>query len=247
MTIEQKIQEDQYDFPYHYLPQRGDNFEITYYWSFGLKYISAFDLLLKKMAKTNFDSVIDIGTGDGRLPRELTRTFPGKRIVGVDYSKKAIRLAEMLNPTIQYMSSDITKDDLGEKFDCATMVEVFEHIPIDLCRDFAHASSRLLNPGGHLFITVPHINMRLHPKHFQHFSAESLYSYYEEWFELEEVKFLHPPNFTSRVINRLMFNRHFALRNQSLLNKLYDIYCRKCLVAESESEGQRLFMILKKK
>ncbi|MDC0376153.1 class I SAM-dependent methyltransferase [Pelagibacteraceae bacterium] len=41
-------------------------------------------------------SIVDVGCGDGRITKELSETFNTKKILGIDYSSKAINLAKAL-------------------------------------------------------------------------------------------------------------------------------------------------------
>lgn len=247
MTNEQKIQEDEYSFPYHYIPERGDQISFHRSWRWALHYLGAFDLLINKLRTIPFNNLVDIGTGDGRLVRELSREFPEKQVTGIDYSEKAIALAKVLNPALDFRKLNILEDSLTSHYDCGTMIEVFEHIPVALAGDFAKAAAELIRPGGYLYVTVPHKNLPLQEKHFQHFTRDHLYSYYEEWFEEEETLFLHPDATFTTLFKWLLFNRYFMLRYQKLVNKLYSHYFKKHLVTREESKGMRLFMVLKKR
>jgi ubiquinone/menaquinone biosynthesis C-methylase UbiE len=86
----QLLQDEDYSFPYHYVPQFSPGYSHTYSWAWGLYYISAMEFILAKVRQLNPTSVADIGTGDGRLVRELFKELPEAKIVGVDYSERAI-------------------------------------------------------------------------------------------------------------------------------------------------------------
>ncbi|MCD6441958.1 class I SAM-dependent methyltransferase, partial [bacterium] len=124
------IQERQYQFPYHYIPNYRNGFSQTLNWTWGINYVSTLEFLIEKLKKVKFKSLCDIGTGDGRLVKELSEIFPKKEILGIDYSQKAINLAKTLNPTLTFIKADIINDKIGKKFDILTLVEVFEHISL---------------------------------------------------------------------------------------------------------------------
>lgn len=60
-------------------------------------------------------------------------------MLGVDYSSKAINLAKAMNQDLREIAfecTDITVDNNLSQFDAAILMEVFEHIPLDMTVDF---------------------------------------------------------------------------------------------------------------
>ncbi|MGB7323348.1 MAG: class I SAM-dependent methyltransferase [Rubripirellula sp.] len=237
----QKIQDDDYSFPYHYIPQFSPGYSQTYSWPWGLYYVSAMEYVLEKLRVLCPSAVADVGTGDGRLVRELTRTLPDAKIVGIDYSDRAIQLAKALNPNLDFRCMDVIRDTVGETFEVVTLIEVFEHIPPELTESFAAAIHPLMMDQGHLFVTVPHENMPVSRKHFQHFSADSLRSYFEPHFVLEETVFLDKRNWAVRWILKLLENQYFILAHWGIRNRVYRLYKRFFLISDEPHCG-RIFM-----
>ncbi|PIB33949.1 hypothetical protein BFP72_00120 [Reichenbachiella sp. 5M10] len=246
LSEEQLIQEEQYSFPYHYIPQGKPNFTISYYWAWGINYVAATEFLIEKLEKINFRKLIDVGTGDGRLVKDFSAKFPEQKIVGVDYSAHAIKLAQVLNPTCEFRSLDIFTEDLEEKFDCLSLIEVFEHIPLDMAAGFAKRIAHYVEDKGDVIITVPHKNKPLIDKHYQHFTKESLYAYYEEDFDLIEVEYIQKSSVAASMIKGLLSNGLFVLNAQGLKNTLYGWFSKYCFRA-NENNGTRLYMHLRKK
>ncbi|MDA9973163.1 class I SAM-dependent methyltransferase, partial [Candidatus Pelagibacter ubique] len=180
MKKEQLQQDNEYSFPYHYIPKYKDGFTENYNWSWGKQYASAIEFILDEIKKDDqfINSIVDLGCGDGRITKELAETFNNKKILGIDYSSKAINLAKALNPYISFLNIDIVNEKIEEKFDAITLIEVFEHIPLDLCDDFTKVLPDLLNENGKIYLTVPHENKILQDKHFQHFNYKSLVKYF---------------------------------------------------------------------
>lgn len=226
MTSEpQRIQQDQYNFPYHYLCDLEDGHLTTArYWSWGLNYMCAVEYLIERLRAERFDRLIDVGCGDGRLLRELGRAFPESELVGIDYSQEAIDLACALNRGLGFRCTDVREpQDMGE-FDCATMIEVLEHIPLDQVDAFLSGVSALQPSGGRLLITVPHKNMPLQKKHFQHFTTQTLTDALNPHYKVESVFYLDRRTKKLRLFRGLMKNRLFILNFQPLIDFLYRTY-----------------------
>lgn len=237
----QQIQEDDYSFPYHYVPQFSPVYSQTYSWPWGLYYASAMEFVLENVRSLGPFSVVDIGTGDGRLVRELSRLFPDARVAGIDYSERAIQLARSLNPGLDFRCLDIIRDNATETFDVVTLIEVFEHIPPELAANFAAALRPLVRDGGHLIVTVPHQNVPVSEKHFQHFSAEALHKYFEPYFVLDETVFLDKRSRVVEWIKKILENKYFILVHWGIRNRLYRAYKRHFLVSD-EKRCERIFM-----
>ena len=237
----QQIQDDDYAFPYHYVPQFQPGYSHTYSWPWGLYYVSVMELLLEKVRLLNPSAIADVGTGDGRLVRELARMIPDARVTGIDYSDRGIQLSMALNPGLDFRCQDIVRDPPMETFDVVTLVEVFEHIPPELTADFIAALRSMMCDDGHLIVTVPHQNVPVSRKHFQHFSAASLKTHFEPHFELEETVFLNKRHYMVRWMRELLENKYFILVHWGICNRLYNAYKRFFLVSD-EARCSRLYM-----
>jgi hypothetical protein len=242
-----KLQDDQYLFPYHYVPDNDNgNFTQTFCYYNGFRYVRSLHFIIELIKELNFESLCDVGTGDGRLVREVSKKFPEKKITGIDYSERAINMASLLNHGLDFRVLDIMKESDIPKFDVLTLIEVFEHIPLDACNDFALKIASMLNLGGHLILTVPHQNVPRIDKHFQHFTIDSVYKYFSEYFSLEKSYAIEKRSKIERYLGRLIANKYFFLNHQPFLNKLYKFYSGKYFIA-SESDCGRVVLVLKKR
>jgi len=183
----QQLQDDEYSFPYHYISQFRSRFTQNYYDSWGVNYVSTIEFILKKLEKESFNSLVDIGCGDGRLVLEIKNNFSSLEILGIDYSKRAIQLAQSMNPYGDYKQLDILTQSVEKKFDVGVLMEVFEHINPELGEKFVQAIAKLLKPQGLLYVTVPHINKAVEYKHYRHFSSQSLIQCFASRFDVVEV------------------------------------------------------------
>src|SRR5207247_850905 len=97
-----------------------------------------------------------------------------RRLCGVDFSERAVRLAQALNPELDYRALDVVTDVIGEKFEVATLIEVIEHIVPAQLPAFIEAAANTITDNGKLVLTVPHSNKPLIDKHYQHFTGHQL-------------------------------------------------------------------------
>ena len=97
-------------------------------------------------------SVIDVGCGTGKLAYLISKK--GGNVIGIDYSKSAIKIAKMKyqNPNLKYELMDISKKILG-KYDVIILVGTLEHMdnPYSMLRRLKSH----LKPGGKIIITSP--------------------------------------------------------------------------------------------
>lgn len=191
---EQQIQEQQYEYPYHYLPRiEGGQFTQTQYWSWGMHYLGGMRVVLDQLQEWSFESLVDIGCGDGRFLRELNESHPEVTSLGVDYSERSIAMANGMNPHLQYEARNILEEDLDREYDVATCIEVLEHIPPEECELFVEAITETLTNDGKLVLTVPHANKPVADKHYQHFDSALLSELLEPPLRSRRIRAVRPP------------------------------------------------------
>ncbi len=236
MDNTQKAQEEEYQFPYHYLPVVDhQGFRWFPYWSWGFKYLTGIEVVMNEVADIDFNSLIDVGCGDGRFIREVRSRYNDKQLVGVDYSDRAIRLAKALNPRLDYRAKDITVDSFDTKFDIVTMIEVLEHIVPDDVAKFVRHLAQLMHKESVLIMTVPHRNQDLIEKHYQHFDSTMLKDIFTDQFEIDHLFFFDSKSRLVSSIQRLVFNKYWIIRHQALLNFLYRRYRQSYLYCDERS------------
>lgn len=242
-------QESQYKLPYHYIPSLSEGyFKQHLYWSWGYRYLGGMNLVLGFLKEISFESLLDVGCGDGRFLKEVNLLFPGKRILGIDYSQRAINMAKALNPHLKYECVDICSDSNAKSvYDVITLIEVLEHIEVDRVSDFISACADRLETNGKLIITVPHKNKHLQEKHFQHFDSNKIQEVLSSNFIIDRTIYFDK---LSRVWNRLMSllfgNSLYILNNRFLLKALYGFYQKFFFLCEEKNCG-RVCVIAHKK
>jgi len=244
-STNQKIQEDQYHFPYHYIPQyQKEKFQQNFNFSWGYEYLSYLQFIIDKVKEISPNSLLDVGCGDGRFLHEVNKQLNISSLLGVDYSQKAIELAKVLNPNILFIAGDIKNRELTKNyFDCITLIETLEHIPPQESKDFLIGVKNFLKPDGRLILTVPCDNVPVTPKHYLHFNESSLKNAIKDSFDIEKIFYLNRINsFRFNILKRLLTNPLFICNFQPIKNYTYQHYLKHCLQANQQNAG-RIFAI----
>ncbi len=111
-----------------------------------------------------FESVLDVGCGQGSFLSELQAEFPGIKASGIDLSPSAVKLARERVPGGRFAVMDISEQALDEKCDLVVCSEVLEHIPDDIT---ALRNLRKMT-GKYLLISTPQGRMRQFEKQVGH-------------------------------------------------------------------------------
>jgi 2-polyprenyl-3-methyl-5-hydroxy-6-metoxy-1,4-benzoquinol methylase len=241
MTTERNLQEEEYVFPYHHIPEWKQFSQVKDLW-WGYEYAAYIEYLLSTLRDLKFESLIDIGCGDGRLLSELAKEKPSSRLFGTDFSAKALAFAQAFSPSVEFS----TEMPTNQKFDAFTAIEVFEHIPLDEADAFLDDVKKVLNPGAPGIITVPTTNLPLNPKHYRHFSADSVTKALEKHFTVERVEHINVYSASSKIIQRLLANRFFILNWQHAKDWLYGQY-KKTSFKATPKNAMRLMVLVRNK
>jgi len=100
--------------------------------------------LLKQLTK---GSVLEIGSGSGRILSSIHERNPNLKLTGVDISKEQVRIAKRDNPGITFVVGDAEKLPFkADTFDAVIFLDVIEHVhhPDKLLRE----AYRVCKPGG---------------------------------------------------------------------------------------------------
>lgn len=235
------IQEEEYDFPYHHLVNiPPPAFSETRHLFWGYKYAAYLEKILDTLEQYKFDSLIDIGCGDGKVLKEINRRFPNKKLVGTDYSEKSLQFARAFSPEITF----VTKS--ADKFDGFVLVEVLEHINPEQMNSFLESIRANLNDGGFGIITTPCDNVPVNPKHYQHFNKDSIERILEKHFEIIIFEYTSAETLGVAVLRRLFANRIFIL-NDRVFSRLFYTWYKKRYFSASASNATQVFVVVKKK
>jgi SAM-dependent methyltransferase len=89
-------------------------------------------LIWSLIGNLKFDSVLDVGCGQGSPLEQVAHLRPGVELAGVDFSPRAVELARERMPAATFTVLDLTKEALDKKYDLIICTDVLEHIPDDL-------------------------------------------------------------------------------------------------------------------
>ncbi len=180
LTDKQKKQDDQYRFPYHYLDLYSEFHRRVRY----LDYLSLLRVVKQMLKPLRGQRLLDAGCGDGRFCYELGGD--DVKIVGVDYSERAICFAKAFNPNVEFHVTNLTELQFEREFNIITLLEVLEHIPPNSISTIISKLWKALKTQGKLLVSVPTTNLPLSKKHYQHFTAHSLENLFMPMFETVE-------------------------------------------------------------
>lgn len=200
-----------YQLPEHWVAHEAGHLGIDYF-----AYVSLVLDLLPPEPRT----ILDAGCGDGRLAAELVRR--GHRVVGVDYSERAVGFARVLVPGPDFLCADLSELDrhpeLDREFQTVLLVEVLEHLPPAAHAKLLRALALRAVRGGELIVTVPTKNLPLNKWHYVHFSYEEIEGLLRgAGWAVERVVYNYRVNLWSRLLYsrslpwRLIQNRHYDL------------------------------------
>ena len=248
LSKQQSLQENMYDYPYHYIPTwDGKDFSQTQVLDWGYEYLSYLYFVLDKVNELGFKSLLDIGCGDGRFLFEVNRAVSDKRLVGMDYSKRAIECAKIMEPDVEWVHGNVNERDIFDtSFDIVTLIEVLEHVVPDDIPSFLKGISDYLDNDGRLVITVPSSNIPTDEKHYQHFDLESLSGTLSPCFETVEAVYLNKISLIKKLLHRLLSNRVVIMNNQSVLNWCYNFYTKHLLFADAKN-CRRIAVVCRKR
>lgn len=167
LTYKQQIQEDEYDFPYHYFDLKCELIKFKY-----IRYLNIIDHVKSILKPFCNQVILDAGCGDGRFCYELRNEKV--KLIGIDFSERAVGFAKIINPHAQFKATGLKDVQLEDKVDVIVCLEVIEHLLPEELKQVVDRFKNLLKKDGFIIVSVPSINIPVERKHYQHFSEASL-------------------------------------------------------------------------
>ena len=123
-------------------------------------------MILDLLRGLRFDSLLDVGCGNGELIALVAAQSPGIRLTGADLSPDQIERNQRRLPGVEFFALDVQSAALPRTFDMVTCSEVIEHL--DDAAAALRNLARMVAPGGHLLVTCPAGTMYATERHFGH-------------------------------------------------------------------------------
>ena len=246
---ESRIQEEEYIFPYHYIPDFTIFPQHFRVWSWSYRYIAGLDLVLSKIANQPFESILDFGCGDGRFLNILYGIYgEGKKYYGVDISERAIAFANAFNfdSNIKFTSKNIIDYKLKNNFDLITSIEVIEHINPEMLNHVIGRLTNLLRVSGKLILTCPHVNKKLNSKHFQHFSKDGIKKILGESYKIQFYYFDKKSRWFTILYSFIYINPILIFTNKYINAFMYWFYQRFMFHCDNETNCERMLVVAEK-
>ena len=240
-------QDNLYNFPYHYLPQRETEkifkpFRV-HFWLYD--YIFLINFLIEKISSYKYDKFLDFGCGDGRFIYDL-RKKTDKELYGYEISDKANVFFKAFNPNSKLIDNINELKKFEDFFDVINFSEVIEHIPDEHIKENIDIIYKILKKKGVLTVTAPSDNHPVTKKHYRHYNYESLLKNFDNnKFEVIEKKFLFKSNILKTIIRKILFNRYFIV-NSNLIFRLY-YHLNNMFFIGNQRNCDTVFIVLKKK
>jgi 2-polyprenyl-3-methyl-5-hydroxy-6-metoxy-1,4-benzoquinol methylase len=127
--------------------------------------------LLSRYGASDASHIVDLGSGQGDLSRDLRKAFPKAEIAGIELSAAGVAIASAKVPDVRFFQRDLLEpagasDPLRSWAQYAVCSEVLEHL--DDPGLFLANASEYLGPGGTLIVTVPGGPMSQFDRHIGH-------------------------------------------------------------------------------
>ncbi|WGZ91676.1 MAG: methyltransferase domain-containing protein [Candidatus Thiocaldithrix dubininis] len=240
------IQNSQYNFPYHYIPEFDNEgrIKLTRSLKWGLEYLCYQKHLHENVIDMEPVSVLEIGCGDGffigNLPDSITKK------VGIDLSSEAINFAKAFHPNCVFYTKNIS--EINDEFEVIIAIEVIEHIPENILNSFFQDTFERMSNNSTLIISVPTTVLPLNSKHYRHYTKEILVEQLKKSgvsFKIKKIEYIYKDSFFIKIYRRLIDNKLFSLEIKPITNFFWRSVWKKHRIA-SKNNGHHLIAYIEK-
>lgn len=113
------------------------------------------------------ESIADVGCGPGHFTQMLSERFRPKRLVGFDFSREVLSVAQQVCPAAEFRQHDIYSP-LADTFDVVFCTEVIEHLAYP-----SRAIDNLVAISGVIVLSIPNGRLDTYGGHVNFWSMES--------------------------------------------------------------------------
>ncbi|MBN9351781.1 MAG: methyltransferase domain-containing protein [Chitinophagaceae bacterium] len=103
--------------------------------------------------------ILEIGCGIGDISYRISQKFPEATVVGFDVSERSINIANQIfqSPNLRFVLADDISLIKGSeaKYDIIYMIDVFEHIPVEVRSNLYAYVKNNLKEDGFVFFSCP--------------------------------------------------------------------------------------------
>lgn len=169
-----------------YSPEQYDQIyiEADKYWKHYTE--SPYFALYKEVLKLIKDiNILELGCGTGQFAEMIFDSFKNINYTGLDFSKQAIKMAQMFAQQYKFKVVDIEKQGIlnGYNYDVAILLEVLEHL-----NDKAVLNN--LRKGSKIIASVPNYDSQNHVRFFE--SIDEVKARYINHITIKTIKWVKP-------------------------------------------------------
>lgn len=175
--------------------------------------VSIIRTILRKTKMVETATIIDYGCGSGFFTRIIKEEFPKGRVIGVDISSNALRIAKSRSNNIEYY----LLNNINDYVKTSSCNFIFSHHVLEHVYDLENTASsmqQLLAPGGFMLHVLPCAN----PGSFE-YKINKMYND-KIAYKKEDRFFFEDPSHLRRLSTRDMV-KLFAKQDVSLLEEYY--------------------------
>jgi len=170
---------------------QGSNINTEKYWDDKFRDTSVFRkhpfgniIRIIKEFKPAPQEVVDLGCALGDFQAVLKENFPAARIIGVDFSSKALQRCREKHPEMEWVKTELSDLAIFEdsSVDVVTIIETLEHL--DSPEKTIAEIYRILRKGGIGLVSVPKARKKKEPEHVNEWKTEKEFGSF-----IEKTKF----------------------------------------------------------
>lgn len=131
-------------------------------------------MVMRELKRLRFDSILDVGCGEGSLLRMIRDRYPLVKLAGSELSRTAIRYCREQIPEAQIVEWDMEADGpIPPRYDVVVSMQVLEHLQDDVA-----ALKKIKEVcGRYVLISVPGGKLDEHGRrngHYRHYTRAGL-------------------------------------------------------------------------
>jgi SAM-dependent methyltransferase len=128
---------------------------------------------LSKWIPESTSRILDIGCGIGWSSHEFAKHFANAEVDGIDLSNVLIETAQKLfeQPNLSFGIRDVTNNLPETTYDAIILIDVYEHIPAELRKNFNKGLKNLLSDKGRIILACP---SKFHQEYLRENNPEGL-------------------------------------------------------------------------